>query len=187
MVRCMRTDRERQTMTIYNRHDFQAFSSFRRADVRATALRHCKGRVDKATLLRPAPHAREVRWRCQSELGAESRSDTKFETGDAPFCNSDNTAAACATARRCSKSTTSLQGFSATEPASDQGVPRKCSLPENDAGYAPNPNRSAESSNTYSPSATPRNFEIGSSFSVPLCLSSTRLPGKTAQHSNLFQ
>src|SRR6185369_8182393 len=48
MVRCMRTDRERQTMTIYNRHDFQAFSSFRRADVRATALRHCKGRVDKA-------------------------------------------------------------------------------------------------------------------------------------------
>ena len=42
------TDRERQTVTIYNRHDFQAFSSFRRADVRATALGHCKGRVDKA-------------------------------------------------------------------------------------------------------------------------------------------
>ena len=35
-------------MTIYNRHDFQAFSSFRRADVRATGLGHCKGRVDKA-------------------------------------------------------------------------------------------------------------------------------------------
>ena len=48
IIRCMRTDRERQTMTIYNRHDFQAFSSFRRADVRATALRHCNGRVDKA-------------------------------------------------------------------------------------------------------------------------------------------
>ena len=48
VVRCMRTDRERQTMTIYNRHDFQAFSSFCRADVRATALGHCKGRVDKA-------------------------------------------------------------------------------------------------------------------------------------------
>src|SRR6476620_2286271 len=167
MVRCMRTDRERQTMTIYNRHDFQAFSSFRRADVRATALRHCKGRVDKATLLRPAPHAREVRWRCQSGLGAEPRSDTKSETGDAPFCNSDNTAAACATAPRCSKSTTSLQEFSATELASDQGAPQKCSLPENDAGYVPNPNRSAESSNTYSPSAITRNFEIGSSHLRP--------------------
>ena len=48
VVRCMRTDRERQTMTIHNRRDFQAFSSFRRANVRATALGHCKGRVDKA-------------------------------------------------------------------------------------------------------------------------------------------
>src|SRR6185503_8311008 len=107
--------------------------------------------------------AREVRWRCQSGLGAEPRSDTKSETGDAPFCNWDNTAAACATAPRCSKSTTSLQGFSATEPASDQGAPQKCSLPENDAGYAPNPNRAGESSNTYSPSPTTSNFEIGSS------------------------
>src|ERR1700760_2639893 len=48
VVRCMRSGREGQTMTIHNRHDFQAFSSFRRADVRAAALRHCKGRVDKA-------------------------------------------------------------------------------------------------------------------------------------------
>src|SRR6478752_1423873 len=116
----------------------------------------------------PARHAREVRWRCQSGLGAEPRSDTKSETGDAPFCNSDNTAAACATAPRCSKSTTSLQGFSATEPASDQGAPQKCSLPENDAGYAPNPNRAVESSNTYSPSATTSNFEIGSSLPVDI-------------------
>jgi hypothetical protein len=46
---------------------------------------------------------------------------------------------------------------------SDQGTPQKCSLPENDAGYAPNPNRAVESSNTYSPSATTSNFEIGSS------------------------
>jgi hypothetical protein len=34
VVRCMCTDRERQTVTIYNRHDFQAFSSFRRAAAR---------------------------------------------------------------------------------------------------------------------------------------------------------
>ena len=34
-----------------------------------------------------------------------------------------------------------LKDFPRREPASDQGVPRKCSLPENDAGYAPNPNR----------------------------------------------
>jgi hypothetical protein len=61
--------------------------------------------------------------RFASELGAESRSGTKSETGDAPFCNSDNTAAACAIAHPCSKSTTPLQGFSASEPASDQGVP----------------------------------------------------------------
>src|ERR1051325_3247287 len=72
--------------------------------------------------------------------------------------------AACATAPRCSKSTTSLQRFSATQPASDQGAPQKCSLPENDAGYAPNPNRAGESSNTYSPSPTTSNFEIGSSL-----------------------
>src|SRR6476661_4968998 len=118
MVRCMRTDRERQTMTIYNRHDFQAFSSFRRADVRATALRHCKGRVDKALFF--VQHATRAKFVGDvSQDGAEPRSDTKSETGDAPFCNSDNTAAACATAPRCSKSTTSLQGFSATEPASD--------------------------------------------------------------------
>ena len=101
-------------------------------------------------------------WRARRDSNSRP-SDTKSETGDAPFCNSDNTAAACATAPRCSKSTTSLQGFSATEPVSDQGVPQKCSLPENGAGYAPNPNRSAESLNTYSSSATTRNFEIGSS------------------------
>ena len=59
-----------------------------------------------------------------------------------------------------------LKDFSVTEPAFDQGVPQKCSLPENDAGYPPNPNRSAESSNTYSPSAMTRNFEIGSSRSA---------------------
>src|SRR5262245_11364126 len=44
------------------------------------------------------------------------------------------------------------------------GRPQKYSLPENDAGYAPNPNRSAESSNTYSPSEMTRNFEIGSNL-----------------------
>src|ERR1700752_3545772 len=139
----------------------QAFSSFRRADVRANALGHCKGRVDKALFfVQHATRAKFVGMSVRTRR-AEPRSDTKSETGAAPFCNSDNTAAACATAPRCSKSTTSPQGFSATEPASDQGVPRKCSLPENDAGYAPNPNRSVESFNTYSSSATTRNFEIG--------------------------
>ena len=42
----------------------------------------------------------------------------------------------------------------------DDAVRQKCSLPENDAGYAPIPNCSAESSNIYSLSAMSRNFEI---------------------------
>ena len=154
----MRADRERQTVTIHDRHDFQAFSSLRRTDVRTSALCHRKGCVDEAL----ARHACEARWRCRSEPGAEPRCGTKPETGDAPFYNSDNTAAAYAIARPCSESTTPLQEFSASEQVYGQDVLQKCSLPENDAGSAPIPNRSAESSNIYSPSAMSRNFEIGS-------------------------
>ena len=43
----MRTDRKRQAMTIHNRHDFQAFSAFRRADLCPAALRHREGRIDE--------------------------------------------------------------------------------------------------------------------------------------------
>src|SRR5262245_41837704 len=46
----MRTDRERQTVTIYVRTYFQAFSWLRRADVGTSALGHCKCRVDEALL-----------------------------------------------------------------------------------------------------------------------------------------
>src|SRR5271165_7064292 len=48
MVCRMRADRERQTVTIHDRHDFQAFSSLRRTDVRTSALRHREGCVDEA-------------------------------------------------------------------------------------------------------------------------------------------
>ena len=37
-------------MTIHNRHDFHAFSAFRRTDFRPTAFGHRKGRVDEALL-----------------------------------------------------------------------------------------------------------------------------------------
>ena len=51
MVRSVRADRKRQPVAIYNRHDFQAFSAFRRTDFGTAALGHRKGRVDEALFL----------------------------------------------------------------------------------------------------------------------------------------
>jgi len=50
MVCRMRADRERQSMAIDNRHDFQAFSPLRCPDFCPTALRHDEGRIDEALL-----------------------------------------------------------------------------------------------------------------------------------------
>jgi len=48
MVSGMRTDRQRQAVTIHNRHDFQTFTAFRRTDLSATTLGRGKGRIDKS-------------------------------------------------------------------------------------------------------------------------------------------
>src|SRR6185437_15347932 len=48
MVRRMRADRERQAVTIHNRHDFHAFSALCRRHFGPAALSHREGRVDKA-------------------------------------------------------------------------------------------------------------------------------------------
>ena len=47
MVRRMRADRERQAVTIHNRHDFHAFSALGRRYFRPAALSHREGRVNK--------------------------------------------------------------------------------------------------------------------------------------------
>src|SRR5262249_16681240 len=47
-----------------------------------------------------------------------------------------------------------------------QDVHRECALPENDSGCAPTARLSAESSDIYSRSTPPSNFEIGSSHTV---------------------
>src|SRR6516164_5646611 len=44
----MRADRERQSMTIHDCHDFHAFSALRRSDPRPTTLRHHERRIDEA-------------------------------------------------------------------------------------------------------------------------------------------
>src|SRR6516225_6822064 len=165
----MRTDRERQAMAIHNRHDFQALSPLRRTDLCAAALGHRKGRVDD-TLLHSARRAREARWRCRSKPGAESRCDTRSGSADAQFCSSDSTAAACATARRCSKSKAPLQAPHASEQAYGPDGDRECSPPESAPGCVHIPNQAVESSTIYSGSTPILNFEIGSShwWTLPL-------------------
>src|SRR6476661_11071331 len=124
---------------------FRPFPRFVGPMSRATALRHCKGRVDKALFFVQHP----TRAKFVGDVSQDSAQNLALTPSLKPAMHRfviRITPAACATAPRCSKSTTSLQGFSATEPASDQGAPQKCSLPENDAGYAPNPNRAVESS-----------------------------------------
>src|SRR5262245_48920156 len=44
----MRADRERQSMTIHDCHDFHAFSALRRSDLRAATLRHHERRINEA-------------------------------------------------------------------------------------------------------------------------------------------
>src|SRR5215471_7733042 len=95
----MRADRERQSMTIHDRHDFHAFPALRRSDPNPATLRHHERRIDEAF---------------------------RFV----------------------------------------QDVHRECALPENDSGCAPTARLSAESSDIYSRSTPPSNFEIGSSNSA---------------------
>src|SRR2546423_12578865 len=44
----MRADRERQSMTIHDCHDFHAFPTLRRSDPRPATLRHYERRIDEA-------------------------------------------------------------------------------------------------------------------------------------------
>src|SRR5262245_28442730 len=48
MVGGMRADRERQSMTIHDCHDFHAFPALRRSDLRPATLRHHERRIDEA-------------------------------------------------------------------------------------------------------------------------------------------
>src|SRR5215471_4139995 len=81
----MRADRERQSMTIHDCHDFHAFSALRRSNLRPATL--------------PGRLCREARWLHPSTLAAKLHRGTRFESADERICSSDNFAAACATAR----------------------------------------------------------------------------------------
>src|ERR1700746_3760010 len=48
MVRCVRADREWQSMAIHNRHDFHAFSALRWSDFRPATFGHNECRIDEA-------------------------------------------------------------------------------------------------------------------------------------------
>src|SRR5262249_31214312 len=56
----------------------------------------------------------------------------------------------------------SFENTSGSGSACVQDVHRECALPENDSGCAPTARLSAESSDIYSRSTPPSNFEIGS-------------------------
>src|SRR3954469_21675876 len=70
-------------------------------------------------------------WRRRSKCRVAPRCDTNSESGDEPFCSSDNTAAACATAHLCSKSKEQLPEPGASEQASDLVDLQQYALPEN--------------------------------------------------------
>ena len=158
MVCGVRADRERQAVAIHNRHDFQTFSTLGRANIRAAALGHSEDCVDEAFFF--------IQRTSVAKFVGDIRQSTKAksETGDAPFCSSDNSGAACATAPRCSKSTTPLPELAVSEPVCDRGDRQGCSPRENDPGYVPTPYRQAELSPLYSGPTLFRNFEIGSSL-----------------------
>src|ERR1700741_2744907 len=108
---------------------------------------------------------REARWRYQSKRAATPHHGTSSGSDDVRSYNSDSIAAACATARQCSKSKEQLPTHGAPEPVSGQAVHQQCALPESVSGCAPTARPSAESSALYSRSTLHRNFEIGSSHS----------------------
>ena len=86
-------------------------------------------------------------------------SGTRSGSADAQFCSSDSIAAACATARRCSKSKAPLQEPDASEQACGLDDRRECSPPESAPGCVPIPNQAVESSTFYSRSTPTLNFE----------------------------
>src|SRR5437763_13660747 len=69
---------------------------------------------------------------------------------------------ACATVRQCWVCTLQLRKHVGSGSACVQDVHRGCALPENDSGCAPTARLLAESSDIYSRSTPPSNFEIGS-------------------------
>ena len=96
-------------------------------------------------------------------IPAAPRYDTNSESDDEPFYSSDSTAAASATAPRCSKSTKLLRELGEPVQACALHVRRESALPGNVPGCVPIARPSAESSHSYSGSTQNLNFEIGSS------------------------
>jgi hypothetical protein len=108
-----------------------------------------------------APLSGEVHWQDRQDLTRDFAMAPILEAA-MPFCNLDSIAATCHCAPVCTIHKR-LKGFDASEQAYGLDGLRECSLPENDPGYVPIANRSAESCAIYSRSTTSNNFIRGSS------------------------
>ena len=100
MICSVGTYRQRLAVAIHYRHDFHAFSTLGRTDLRTPTLGHRKGRVDKALFFVQHPSVAQFVGDI-SGLDAKLRCGTKTEIDDGLFCSSGSSAAACATAPRC--------------------------------------------------------------------------------------
>ena len=162
MVRGVRTDRERQAVAIHDRHDFHAFSTLRRSDLGASALRHHEGCVDEAFFF--VEHAAFTQF-----VGNVHENAAQNFTA-APGLKAAMHRFVVRIALRqhvplragVEYPQRPLQAPGVSEPACVQAARPQCSLPESDAESAPTANRLAESFHTYSGSTALGNFEIGS-------------------------
>src|SRR5204862_7611512 len=160
----MRADRKRQSMTIHDCHDFHAIPALRRSDPRPATFRHHESRIDEAfRFIQGAFIAKLVGYihqhSPQNFIAAPGLKATmnRFVVRiglrqHVPLCAGVE------------YPQYSFEKHIGSGSACVQDVHRGCALPENDSGCAPTARLLAESSDIYSRSTPPSNFEIGSSY-----------------------
>src|SRR5262249_53440897 len=162
----MRADRERQSMTIHDCHDFHAFPALRQSDPNPATLRHHERRIDEAF--------RFIQGAFVAKLVGYIHQHSPQNFIAAPGLKAPMNGFVVRIALRqhvplragVEYPQYSFENTSGSGSACVQDVHRECALPENDFGCAPTARLSAESSDIYSRSTPPSNFEIGSSTSV---------------------
>src|SRR6201997_1798722 len=159
----MRADRERQSMTIHDCHDFHAFPTLRRSDPRPATLRHHKRRIDEAF--------RFIQGAFVAKLVGYIHQHSPQNFIAAPGLKAPMNGFVVRIALRqhvplragVEYPQYSFENTSGRDRLASGTSHRGCALPENDSGCAPTARLSAESSDIYSRSTPPSNFEIGSS------------------------
>src|SRR5215831_19462872 len=171
-------------MTIHDCHDFHAFSALRRSDLRPATLRHHERRIDEAfRFIQGAFVAKLVGY-------IHQHSPQNFIAAPALKAPMNGFVVRIALRQHVPLRASveypqySFEKHVASGSACVQDVHRGCALPENDSGCAPTARLSAESSDIYSRSIPPSNFEIGSRnisprFTRSLPIRPTSLPGRT--------